>query len=718
MATSRLPAATDPKTRPAARRKAAPASGAAAEGRRLFDTTRSFVSSLLNIAKLGQPSGYGSYQPVPERVIYLLHNAHPFHNGGYAVRGHGILRAVRTWGFDAHAVVRPGYPWDRLKDAPDMPPVTLIDQVPYHYPERGSASLEWVTSNRYLDSYVEDLKRRCRELRPAVLHAASFFQNGVAAVRAARQLGIPVIYEMRGLSILNEMSKRVLPEGEIAEIRPRIGWEFELELEAARKADHVLAITETLREVMIEHGVAPDRISLLPNGVDVQRFTAAARNPKLVQAHGLEGQFVIGFIGSVQDYEGLDDLVEGLARLAAGGRTDWRLLVVGDGPYLPRLQELVKRRQLGERVIFTGRVPHAQVGELYALCDLMVYPRKPLPVCEAISPIKPLEPMALGIPVLCSDVGALREMVVDGVNGYCFPKGDPKALADRLLAFMEGRIDVKPLQAQSRAWVEENRDWRQLTRPVAELYRRLYLEAGGRRTERDRRSRIVAAAAQGRAAELAAWKAELGPEAGPMPVFDLAAASPAPEIRASLEDYQGRHPERTKIYPDPEVEMSRLSWALDRLPGGERMLDVGPSLGILLNGVARKGLYRELTGVDLRPYATFLNPDGRIDYRRMSVTALDFPDRHFDTVCCLEVLEHLAETDLDKALAELRRVCGGTLLVSVPFREPAPISKFHRIRFDEARLRRLFPDAEIALLLKRDTAKWHWAFCIERPGSA
>ena len=191
--------------------------------------------------------------------------------------------------------------------------------------------------------------------------------------------------------------------------------------------------------------------------------------------------------------------------------------------------------------------------------------------------------------------------------------------------------------------------------------------------------------------------------------------APAPEVRASLDQFHALNPKRT-LYADPEVEMARLSWALAQLPPGRRMLDVGPSLGILINAVARKGTHQELAAIDISPYAAFLNPEGRIDYRKMSVTALDFPDRHFDVVCCLEVLEHLAETDLDKAIAELRRVCGSTLLVSVPFREPAPLSKFHRIRFDEDRLRRLFPEAEIALLLKRDTAKWHWAFCVERHG--
>ena len=241
---------------------------------------------------------------------------------------------------------------------------------------RGPA-LEWATSNRYLDHYVEYLIRRCRELRPAVIHAASFFQNGVAAVRAGRALGIPVIYEMRGLSILNEISRQVLPENEVAAIRPRISWEFELELEAARQADQVLAITATLRDLLIDHGVRPDRVSLLPNGIDIGQFAAQPRSRRLGRQHDLEGRFVIGFIGTLEPHEGLDDLIRSLSRIAARGRTDWRLLVVGDGDHRRRLEALAKRRGLEDKVIFTGRVPHAKVRGYYSVCDLMVYPRKP-----------------------------------------------------------------------------------------------------------------------------------------------------------------------------------------------------------------------------------------------------------------------------------------------------------------------------------------------------
>ena len=99
-------------------------------------------------------------------MLYLLHNAHPFHTGGYAVRAHGILRAVRSWGFDAQAVMRPGYPWDRVREAGTVEPTLRIDEVPYHYPDRGLPALDWATPHRYLDAYAEYLIRRCGSCAP------------------------------------------------------------------------------------------------------------------------------------------------------------------------------------------------------------------------------------------------------------------------------------------------------------------------------------------------------------------------------------------------------------------------------------------------------------------------------------------------------------------------------------------------------------------------
>ena len=366
---------------------------------------------------------------MPERVLYLLHNGMPYNSGGYAVRAHGLLRALRDCGYDVRALLRPGFPQDRFPALAPPPAETLIDHVPYRFFTRPAVDLQRHEVDLYVAGYARQLREQCQAFRPSVIHAASFFRNGLAAAQVGAELGIPVIYELRVLSILGQLPVPGDPSPERRTVLTRVSWEFELELEAARKADRVLAITGALRDLLVEHGIDPAKITLLPNGVDCRAFVAGPGSPEIAQAHDLDGRFVIGFIGSIVDYEGLDDLALALSLLPEPLRRRWRLLIVGDGEYRPMLEQVVERLGLRPDVVFIGRVPHDRVRDFYALCDLVVYPRKPWPICEMISPLKPLEPMALGIPVVASDVAALREMIVDGVNGWCFPKGDCQALA-------------------------------------------------------------------------------------------------------------------------------------------------------------------------------------------------------------------------------------------------------------------------------------------------
>jgi glycosyltransferase involved in cell wall biosynthesis/SAM-dependent methyltransferase len=698
-------------TRPAPAKPELTGDIAARRVRRIIETHARCLAAAAAI-----DTGRKSYriEPVPERVLYLLHNSLPYNSGGYAVRAHGLLRALRDCGYDAQAVLRPGFPQDRIPTAPAPAAVTLIDHAPYRFFTRPAVDMQRHEADLYVAGYARQLRELCETFRPSVIHAASFFRNGLAAAHVGAELGIPVIYELRVLSILGLLSAPGDPPLERQTVLTRVRWEFELELEAAHKADRVLTITGALRDLLVEQGVVPEKISVLPNGVDCREFVARPRSPEIEQAHDLAGRFVIGFIGSIVDYEGLDDLALALSLLPHQLRRRWRLLIVGDGEFLPILEQTVERLGLRSNVVFVGRVPHARVRDFYSVCDLVAYPRKPWPICEMISPLKPLEPMALGIPVVASDVGALREMIVDGVTGWCFPKGDCRALAGLIGDIISRRIDVRPIRRESRRWVAANRDWRQLARPVAELYRQLYLDAGRRTAARVRQRKLRTTALSDRPAALAAYCSELdGGFLTRARIVDLTTLPPCAEVAAAVAEFHRLQPER-RLYGDETIEIARLGHVLGQLPGGQRLLDVGPSMGVLLRAVSRRGLYEELSAIDIRRYPGLLDLDGTIRFQTMSATALDFPDGHFTAVTCLEVLEHLPQDQLPVALAELRRVCRGTLLVSVPFREPAPLAKFHRIRFDESRLLELFPHAEHTILLKRDLLKWPWALCVER----
>jgi glycosyltransferase involved in cell wall biosynthesis len=291
--------------------------------------------------------------------------------------------------------------------------------------------------------------------------------NGLAAARAARRLGLPYIYEMRGLEDLMRVSRD--PSYTRSE---RHQFLVSVENAACRDADVVFVITDSLGREMIERGVPSERIVVLPNGVDVHRFRPCGRDSDLAARLGVKQKTVIGYAGGLVDYEGLDLLLEATAVLQKN-RKDFHVLVVGDGPYEQTLKDMAIRLRIEDVVTFTGRVPHSEIDHYIALFDVTPFPRRPLPVCELISPIKPFEAMAMGKAVVASSVAALTEIVEDGRTGAVFEKGSADDLARVLGVLLDEPTRREELGHAAREWVVAERDWSKIVAIVDATYRAL-----------------------------------------------------------------------------------------------------------------------------------------------------------------------------------------------------------------------------------------------------
>lgn len=407
------------------------------------------------------------YRPVPGRVLYLLHNSLPYDSGGYAARTHGLVHALRGHGWDVECVTRLGYPSDIKRVGKWVPPVNHIDGIPYRRLRDTTGSYRRVDAERYMQRNADAVLSLARRRRPAVLHGVSNHINGLAAISVGRRLGIPSVYEVRGLWELTRLSRQ--PEFENSELHEMI---VRLETQACREADRVIAITEALKELLVERGVASDKIDVVPNGVDITRFASAEGDGQAMRERwGIPAQAVVfGYIGSMPQYEGLDDLIQALARLHGAGHTHLYCLLVGDGDQIEGLRGQARRAGVADHAIFTGRVPHQEVTDYYAAMDIMVFPRKPQPVTEVVSPLKPFEAMALGKPVLASDVAALAEIVRDEDTGVLFRKGSIEHLGECMLRLANDTDLRHQIGKGGRAWVTENRDWRSLSQRISSIY--------------------------------------------------------------------------------------------------------------------------------------------------------------------------------------------------------------------------------------------------------
>ncbi|HEX2255266.1 MAG TPA: glycosyltransferase [Afifellaceae bacterium] len=417
-------------------------------------------------------------------ILYLLHNCLPFANGGYAMRAHGLLRGFQNACWDVTAVARLGYPHDRKVSNDEQ--VVEIDGVSYHFlsPEMSSDQRDQVA---YTERYAEMVLDRVDRSRIGAVQGASFFYNGLAGRLIADALDVPLVYEMRGLEWFARGA--IDPAWNATEHAHMLA---QLELTSARWADHVFAITGALRSWLVENGVEADRISVLPNGCSVADCVAVERDSELEEELGLAGAFVVGYIGSVVHYEGIEDIVAAVKKSRSLTDQNIKFLLVGDGQHFKPVMREVKRLSAEAFVVAPGRVPHDQVKRYYSLIDVFVMARRDLPICHVISPLKPVEAMAMGKPLITSDVAAIKEMTDAANSGLTFPAGDVDALAERILEAAAMGEPLQEMAARGRRWATVERDWSALAAVALQDLERAFgrnpAQSETRRSARNKRS--------------------------------------------------------------------------------------------------------------------------------------------------------------------------------------------------------------------------------------
>ena len=412
-----------------------------------------------------------AWRPAPRRVLYHAAQSLPHLSSGYAIRTHWLARALRERGWDLTVVNRLGYPNDRLDHigVSEVERAAEIDGVPYRFRPTGRrGGMLGLSIADYQAAAAAALIEEAGELCPALIHSASNFAVGLAGAEAARRLGLPSVFEVRGLWHMSRAADQPAYQGS-DHYRLLEG----LEAQAARMADHVFVITEAVADILAARGVERGKMSILPNAVDLAAFARRPRDRDLAARWGLGDKLVVGYVGTFKDYEGLDLLLAAMALLRGELGDRARLLLVGDGPAEGELHRLVRRLGLGDLVVFTGRVPHGDIPAYQALIDVMVFPRRGAAVCEVVSPIKPFEAMASGVPILASDVAALAEIVEDEVTGLLHRKDDVDSLAGQLLRLLEEPDLRSFLAGRAEAWVRANRSWSAVAAQVSEVYQSL-----------------------------------------------------------------------------------------------------------------------------------------------------------------------------------------------------------------------------------------------------
>lgn len=414
----------------------------------------------------------------PLRALHLLTNSLPHTQSGYSLRSHRILTALRESDVDSIALTRTGYPvmvgMLTAQDEDVVDGIRYLRSLPAALPQ---------TQSERLQHEIEVALRLVDEFRPDVLHATTNYLNALVAQTVARATGLPWVLEVRGLMEQTWVASHSTLEGRrSAEESEKAALIAAREAELASDADAVVTLSRTMADELVARGVDDREITLVPNGVDDSLFEDGVDQATARAAIGLdrsaglpEDAFLVGAASALVEYEGFDVLLRAVAMFTGDETVPWEVrdrvhvALVGDGTARPGLASLAEELGISDRVHLPGRVPRESARRWVEALDTVIVPRQDLAVSRLVTPQKPIEALALGRPLIVSDLPALREVLTTDEGTACARFVEPGSPADLARAISHALLDdgdavtesaVGRTMARERSWSEQVRRYR------------------------------------------------------------------------------------------------------------------------------------------------------------------------------------------------------------------------------------------------------------------
>jgi glycogen(starch) synthase len=397
------------------------------------------------------------------KVLHVLEYSRP-NISGYSLRSDAIIRYQRKIGIETQQLTSQRYQDFKALEED-------VDGVVYQRTELSTSFLTKIPFINYL-LHINHLAKRIEKAvladKPDVIQTHSPMFNALAAVKIGKKYNIPVTYEVRAL-----WEDAAVDTGKTKEGSFKYRTIKAIEQSAFEKVDAISCICQGLKADIIKRGIPESKLFVTPNAVDIHNFKPSyQRDHELEQSLNLSGKKVVAFVGTFFKYEGLSYAIEAMETIAKT-RDDIHLLLVGAGNEFENLKQQVDKANLNEWVTFVGRVPFDQVSRYYSLADVMVFPRESIRLTELVTPLKPLESMAQFKPVIASDIGGHRELIVDGETGFLFAADDAQALASKITATIDDKELLTKVSDAGLLYVQNERNWLNTAKQYLPVYQKL-----------------------------------------------------------------------------------------------------------------------------------------------------------------------------------------------------------------------------------------------------
>ncbi|MCA9743080.1 glycosyltransferase family 4 protein [candidate division KSB1 bacterium] len=244
-----------------------------------------------------------------------------------------------------------------------------------------------------------------------------------------------------------------------------------LELQTLHSADAVIAISTILKNYYVEQGIAAEKIHVIPNGADPEKFAPRPKPAELVKAYDLNGKTVIGWIGALVGWSGIEKMLS-MARQILQSDRQAAFMMVGGGDNQALFQKELQAGEFADRVILPGSVPHEAVGDYLACMDIVLAPYPKLPFWYASS-MKIFEYMAAGKALISSAVGQVNEVIQDGQNGLLYDPDNAEELTEKVKTLLKDEALRQRLGEQARSDLLANYTWSHHAKQIAEIFQEI-----------------------------------------------------------------------------------------------------------------------------------------------------------------------------------------------------------------------------------------------------
>ena len=427
----------------------------------------------LDRAWLPELAHSGKTLPIKENgrltVAHLHKTAYPYENTGGAIRCLNTALSQQRIGIDPYIVTPIGYPRSAgVEGAKNHEVIEGIEHFRIGANTDGLRGISLAERTRYSTFHIAKL---LKQRGASVIHAASGvrgYELALQALALKRLTGLPLLYEVRSFHehtwtpVRNDVME--LERTQLRVIKENF---------CMAEADFVTTISYSMKKILIERGVAPEKIEVIPNAIDESKYLGKTFSAMPIPE--LEGaEMVVGYISNMSRREGHQYLIRAIYQLRQRTGRDIRGLLVGNGPERERLEQLAAELGMQEVIAFPGEVDHSQINAYYMAIDLFVIPRIPDYAADWVTPLKPYEAMALERPIIVSDLPALREVVGENEErGLIAKPADVESLVIQIERYIKDPALRQSKIDTAKEWVFSERTWSANAKRYDAIYRRL-----------------------------------------------------------------------------------------------------------------------------------------------------------------------------------------------------------------------------------------------------